>query len=54
LESDVSKLHHKIDAVLSPHFDKNTHMIMELKKDIEKSILVRQFKAQVSYDVRHL
>lgn len=36
-----------MESVLSPHFEKNSHSIIEIKKEIEKSVLVRQFKAQV-------
>jgi hypothetical protein len=48
LEGEVSKQQHRIDKLLSPHFSKNSHLLLEIRKEIEKSVLVRQLKAQVS------
>jgi phenylalanyl-tRNA synthetase alpha subunit len=47
LESEVLKQQHRIDKLLSPQFAKNSHLLLEIRKEIEKSVLVRQLKAQM-------
>ena len=47
LESEVLKQQHRIDKLLNPQYSNNQHLIQEIRKDIEKSVLVRQLKAQV-------
>jgi hypothetical protein len=39
--------------VMNQHFTKNEHAVVEIRKEIEKSALVRQLKAQVymMYDI---
>jgi phenylalanyl-tRNA synthetase alpha subunit len=32
---------------MSPQFAKNSHLLIEIRKEIEKSVLVRQLKAQM-------
>ena len=47
MESEIAKQQHRIDKILSPQFAKNTHLVLELRREIEKSVLVRQLKAQM-------
>mmetsp|Transcript_15990 Transcript_15990/g.24106 ORF Transcript_15990/g.24106 Transcript_15990/m.24106 type:complete len:980 (+) Transcript_15990:164-3103(+) len=47
MENEITKQQHRIDKILSPQFAKNTHLVLEIKKEIEKSVLVRQLKAQM-------
>jgi len=48
LESEVSKQQHRIDKILSPQYSKSSHLVLEIRKEIEKSVLVRQLKAQMT------
>lgn len=47
MENEIAKQQHRIDKILSPQFSKNTHLVLELRREIEKSVLVRQLKAQM-------
>lgn len=47
LDSEVTKQQHRIDKIMAPQFAKNGHLVVEIRKEIEKSVLVRQLKAQV-------
>lgn len=51
LDSEVTKQQHRIDKIMAPQFAKNGHLVVEIRKEIEKSVLVRQLKAQVFHFV---
>ena len=54
LDSEVTKQQHRIDKIMAPQFAKNGHLVVEIRKEIEKSVLVRQLKAQVLHFIpRH-
>ena len=48
MEQEVMKQQRRIDKLLSPMVGKSGIAIMEMRKEVEKSVLVRQLKHQVS------